>query len=148
MMRQVEVQPAAGSNGPPELHHGVILKLPIHNCQTIPQIQRASAQTLISVHDNHWSWPLCVGVSPHPLPHTTLLRTQISKTVMRAPPPPICHRDYHCTLHDNSNLPAPWILCTLAATQPSAHPAAPQPPPPIAQTAGLQLRRFKKGHDA
>jgi hypothetical protein len=81
---------------------------------------------------------------------TPLPRTQISETAMRAPPLPNCHRDHHCTLQDSSNLPAPWILCTLEATHTkhTPHSTSSQPPPPVAQTVGLQLWRLQEGHDA
>jgi hypothetical protein len=63
------------------------------------------------------------------------------------------HRDqdnHYCTLHHSSNLPAPWILCTLTATQTKRTPCntSSHPPPPKAQTIGLQLQRLQEGHNA
>jgi hypothetical protein len=63
------------------------------------------------------------------------------------------HRDqdnHYCTLHHRSNLPAPWILCTLTATQTKRTPCntSSHPPPPKAQTIGLQLQRLQEGHNA
>jgi hypothetical protein len=60
---------------------------------------------------------------------------------MRAPPPPNRHRDHHYTLHNSSNIPAPWTKRTPnnISSQP--------PPPPIAQTTGLQLPHLQKGHN-
>ena len=46
---------------------------------------RASAEhSRRSADGKYWSWPLYVGASPHPPPHTPLPRTQISETALKA----------------------------------------------------------------
>jgi hypothetical protein len=78
---------------PPELlHHGTVIPEP-HTRPSSPQIQRNNNRTLhLGTKENHWSWPLCMGASPHPPPHFPFPRTQISKAAKRVSPPPILHQ--------------------------------------------------------
>jgi hypothetical protein len=56
-----------------------------------PQIPRSfSTHSYHSTWDAHWSWPLCVGVSPLP-PPLSLPRTQVTNAAKRASPPPRHH---------------------------------------------------------
>jgi hypothetical protein len=70
----------------------------------------------------------------NPLP-----RTQITKTAMRAPPPPNHHRGHHCTLHDSSSPLAPMGPQHLDSNTDQAH-ITRHPPP--------QLAQWESKHDA
>jgi hypothetical protein len=83
-----------------------------------PMLRPSVGKKLLSWHQcNHWSRPLCVGVSPHPPPHTPLPRTQISEAVKRATLPPNHHRGPNRNKHADSRPLAPWLLCTSLPTR-------------------------------
>jgi hypothetical protein len=99
------------------LHHGTFaLKLRIQDRRSL-RSREASTHTPISIP---WK-PLILttlrgGLTTSTASHTSTKDSDIldrNESTSSAPR----HQDHHYTSHDNSNLGAPWILYTLAATQ-------------------------------
>jgi hypothetical protein len=118
---------------PPDLlHHGTI---PSNGTYTIVDLYdpaKLQQSTPISVpgattDPGHSAWGPC-----HIHRLTPLSRTQITKTAMRAPPPPNHHRGHHCTLHDSSSPLAPMGPQHLDSNMDQAR-ITRHPPPPLAQ---------------
>jgi hypothetical protein len=121
-----KAQLAAGTNNP---QSPSIMGLSSTSC-TNPAVDPSDPKKLQhtlhhSTRDAHWSWPLCVGASPHP-PPLSLPKTQVTNAANRAsPPPPPSRRNTAALSSATQVFQNPWALSTPTATRTNALPATP-----------------------